>query len=159
MPWQESSIMSLRREFVALAGQEGVNARELCRRYGISAKTGEKWLGRARADGEAGLADRSRRPATSPRRTAAVAARVVDLRQEHPTRGGRKIHHWLRARGAADAPRPSTVTAILRRHGLVTDDPAPPAAGSGSSTTPPTTGGRSTSSATAPSRTVSGCTR
>jgi transposase-like protein len=35
MPWQEVSIVDQRREFVRLAMQEGVNRRELCRRFGI----------------------------------------------------------------------------------------------------------------------------
>src|SRR6202008_1662800 len=46
MPWSEVSVMSLREEFVCLAGQEGSNLRELCRRYGISAPTAYKWLAR-----------------------------------------------------------------------------------------------------------------
>ena len=38
--------MELRREFVALAQQKDANIRQLCRRFGISAPTGYKWLGR-----------------------------------------------------------------------------------------------------------------
>ena len=36
--------LNLRLEFVHLASQEGANRRELCRRFGISAKTGSKCL-------------------------------------------------------------------------------------------------------------------
>ena len=50
MPWQEVDTMSLRREFVELASQEGANMSELCRRYEISRKTGYKWLGRCSAE-------------------------------------------------------------------------------------------------------------
>jgi transposase-like protein len=57
--------MDQRREFVRLAMQEGVNRRELCRRFGIHPDTGYKWLGRWQADQE--IADRSRRPHSSPR--------------------------------------------------------------------------------------------
>ena len=39
MPWQEDSIMSLRRDFVAMATQEGTNRRALCRHFGISPTT------------------------------------------------------------------------------------------------------------------------
>ncbi len=113
--------MSLRDEFVTLASQEGANIRELCRRYQISAKTGYKWLGRFRADGVGGLADRSRRPLASPARTPEpVEAAILALRAAHPTWGGRKLHHALRAQGMvqlADVPAPSTITAILARHG------------------------------------------
>ena len=61
MPWTERSIMSLRAEFVMLAGQEGANVRALCRGYGISAQTGYKWLARAALDPEERFADRSPR--------------------------------------------------------------------------------------------------
>jgi transposase len=46
MPWQEQSTMSLRQEFCVLARAEGANTSELCRRLGISRKTGYKWLAR-----------------------------------------------------------------------------------------------------------------
>jgi transposase-like protein len=47
MPWREVSTVDQRREFVALASLEGANRRALCRRFGISAQTGYKWLSRA----------------------------------------------------------------------------------------------------------------
>ena len=46
MPWEEVTCVSLREEFVQLAIQTEVNRRELCRRFGISPKTGYKWLRR-----------------------------------------------------------------------------------------------------------------
>src|SRR5438270_502370 len=46
MPWHEVSAMSLRSEFVALARAAGANVRQLCRRFGVSPKTGYKWLAR-----------------------------------------------------------------------------------------------------------------
>ena len=45
MPWSEVSVMDLRLEFVMLAEQPGSNVSALCRRFGISRKTGYKWLG------------------------------------------------------------------------------------------------------------------
>ena len=42
MPWDTRDTMSLREEFVRLAGNADVNRRELCRRFGISPKTGYK---------------------------------------------------------------------------------------------------------------------
>ena len=38
MPWQPKDLMDIKREFVALALQEGANRRELCRRFGIAPK-------------------------------------------------------------------------------------------------------------------------
>ena len=122
VPWSETSVMSLREEFVALATQDGANVRELCRRNGISPTTGYKWLARHAADGAAGLADRSRRPQCQPARCSPeLEARVVALRDQHPAWGGRKLKRVLENAGEA-APAASTITAILRRHDRL--DPA-----------------------------------
>jgi transposase InsO family protein len=107
MPWQERSSMSERQEFVAFAQQEGASIAVLCRHFGISRKTGYKWLARA-AQREPVLADRSRRPQTSPWRTPReVEDRVLALRAAHPAWGGRKLHHALARHGLlAAAPPP-----------------------------------------------------
>lgn len=121
MVWMEKSKVSLRQEFVRLASQDGENKRELCRRFGISPKTGYKWLTRAGAKGPTAqaLADRSRRPHTSPARSPdAVERAVLALRREHPAWGGRKIARRLGDLGQAQLA-PSTVTHILHRHGLI----------------------------------------
>lgn len=120
MPWQEVSTMSLRQEFVALAMQQGANVRELCRRFGVSPRTGYKWLSRFTARGGAGLADESRRPHHSPRRTAkAVEQVIVELRDRHPRWGARKLWRRLHDMGWRQLPAPSTVQAILVRHGRI----------------------------------------
>ena len=118
MPWREVSVMDERREFVRLALREGVNRRELCRRYGISPDIGYKWLGRWKAgDGE--LADRSRRPHVSPRRSeAATEEAVLAVRDTHPAWGARKIAFTLEQKGRKP-PALSTIHEILRRHGRV----------------------------------------
>lgn len=117
MPWQENSAMSLRLEFVKLAQQEGTNVRELCRRFAVSPKTGYKWMKRA-AEGSQSLADRSRRPLSSPRLSRPeLEAAVVQLRRQHGW-GSRKIAHRLLALDGTEVA-PSTVTSILHRHGLI----------------------------------------
>ncbi|HEU4805818.1 MAG TPA: IS481 family transposase [Nitrobacter sp.] len=119
MPWREVSVMEQRREFVALAGQDGANRRELCRRFGISPQTGYKWLRRF-AEGDAELADRSRRPHASPARSdAAIEDQVLAVRDGHPAWGARKIRHCL-IRAGQEVPTASTVHTILVRHGRVT---------------------------------------
>lgn len=120
MPWPEVSIVSMRREFVMLAGQEGANRRDLCRRYGVSPSTAYKWLGRAGADPKENFSDRSRRPLRSPARTAAgMEAAVLALREEHPAWGGRKLRRRLIDLGHAGVPSASTITEILGRHGCL----------------------------------------
>jgi transposase InsO family protein len=119
MPWREVSTVSLRTEFVTLASQPSANMAELCRRFGISRKTGYKVLARHEAEGVAGLVDRPRRPVNSPRRTSARLERLIlELRTKHGW-GGRKIRHRLLNLGHMDVPAASTVSAILSRHGCI----------------------------------------
>jgi len=118
MPWKSVSIMESRREFVRLAQRGGVSVAELCRRFGISRQTGFGYLRRHREDGDPGLEDRSRRPRTSPLRSPAdMESRILALRDENKSWGGRKLARILRDQGIADVPSPSTVTEVLRRHG------------------------------------------
>ncbi len=118
MPWVEVSTVDQRREFVALASLEGANRRELCRRFGISADVGYKWL--SRANGEAAdLRDRSRRPHASPSRSSgSVEALVLAVRDAHPAWGARKIERCL-VRDGHEPPALSTIHEILKRHGRV----------------------------------------
>lgn len=96
MPWQEVSTVSLRKEFILLAVQDGVNISELSRRFGISRKTAYKWLGRFEETGGAGLQDRSRRPHRSSNCTPLeVQQLVLSLRDAHPAWGGRKLRRRL----------------------------------------------------------------
>jgi transposase InsO family protein len=120
MPWREATAVSERYEFVMLAMAEDAKIAALCRRFGISRSKGYKWLGRFKAEGRAGLLDRSRRPKTSPKQTAlAIEEAAAALRAEHPAWGGRKIRRRLADLGHAEVPAASTVTGILRRRGLI----------------------------------------
>lgn len=69
MPWEEVTVMAQRTEFVEQALKEHANLRALCREFGITPRTGYKWLKRYREHGETGLYDRSRRPRHSPRKS------------------------------------------------------------------------------------------
>jgi transposase InsO family protein len=119
MPWRELSIMDQREEFVRLALAPGANRRELCRRFGISRSKGYKWLARYAAQGRDGLANRSRRPHSSPVRTAAaVETQVLRIRAaSNNAWGGRKIAAVMAHNGELAIPAASTITEILRRHG------------------------------------------
>jgi transposase InsO family protein len=117
MPFEGRSAMSLKAEFVRLAMVEGANMAELCERFGVSRGCGYKWLERFRQQGDEGLAEYSRRPHSSPSQTKGkTEAAVLAVRSEHPAWGGRKIAAVLKRSGSA-TPAPSTITAILRRHG------------------------------------------
>src|SRR3990172_6731093 len=69
MPWRQVDPMSERHRFITDARRRIASFAELCTHYGISRKTGYKWLGRAEAQGSAHLAEHSRRPHTCPHAT------------------------------------------------------------------------------------------
>ncbi len=78
---------------------------------GVSRATAHKWLRRWRAEGEAGLHDRSSRPHGTPHRTAAaVEGRICRLRQDRKL-GPARIGPILGLPA-------STVHRVLTRHGL-----------------------------------------
>jgi transposase InsO family protein len=121
MSWGVVSLMSLREEFVQLVeGRTTMSLAKLCQRYGISRKTGYKWLGRYRKQGLEGLADHSRRPKHSPRQLPEGKEQsLVTLRYNHPRWGARKIRRLLSNQGEAGVPACSTITAVFHRHGLI----------------------------------------
>lgn len=120
MPWEEVTVMAQRTEFVERALRERANMRALCREFGISPRTGYKWLKRFRDQGEIGLYDRGRRPNHSPRKSKPdTEEAVLRVRQAHPCWGGRKIRWMLLEQGLQPAPAASTISAILRRHDLI----------------------------------------
>lgn len=123
MPWKEETTMSLRLDFVKLALRESANMSELCGRFGISRKTGYKWLHRYQQQGAEALLDQTRRPYTSPNRTQTeIEELTLQVRDRYPAWGGRKIHSLLLGNGHVNIPSPSTITAILHRNGRMDDD-------------------------------------
>ncbi|VEJ52715.1 IS481 family transposase [Pragia fontium] len=119
MPWNEVTIMSLKEEFVTLATLPGANISELARRFSISRKTAYKWLSRYQQQGLPGLAERSRKPLSSPSKTADdVELKLITLRQRYPAWGPRKLKRYLENKGES-VPAVATVAAILKRHHLI----------------------------------------
>ncbi len=116
----ELSVVEQRYRAV-LAVLAGATVTEVAAQLGVSRQTVSGWKSRYAAAGLAGLADRSRRPASCPHQASGeVEAAVCELRREHPRWGPRRIAHVLERSGAV-APVPSrmTVYRILVRHGLV----------------------------------------
>jgi hypothetical protein len=104
------------REFVELAEKKEDPFAALCARFGISRKTGYKWLNRYRAKGVAGLQHQSRRPKTSPRRMPdAVVDAVLTARRTHPDWSAARLREELAAQKISPLPAPSTIDLILRR--------------------------------------------
>jgi transposase InsO family protein len=96
---------------------------ELCERFGISRKTGYKWLKRFEVEGVDGLKERSRKPHSSPNRTSEeIQELLIEVRRSHPSWGPEKLLDVVGSRhGELELPARSTVAAILKREGLVKD--------------------------------------
>jgi transposase InsO family protein len=84
---------------------------EVAKQLGVSRQTVHKWVQRYRAEGRPGLADRSSRPRSSPRRTSAkVASRITSARLKH-------FAGPVALSGMLGIPA-STIGVVLRREGL-----------------------------------------
>ena len=121
MPWKETCLMDEKMSFVADCLRGALPVSALCEAYGISRKTGYKWLGRYRELGPEGLLERSRAPRRHGRSMAPdVAAAIVALRRERPHWGPRKLRAVLmRERPEEVWPAASTMGDLLRAEGLV----------------------------------------
>lgn len=120
MAWKETCVVDERTRFVLAveAGEESVS--HLCRRFGISRKSGYKWLERYRRLGVAGLVDGNRQPLNSPHAiTDIVAERCLAVRRAHPSWGPRKVRAYLRGQEPATVwPAASTIGEMFDRAGL-----------------------------------------
>jgi putative transposase len=121
MPWSHTSPMDQKTQFIADYLRDRLSMTELCQLYGVSRKTGYKWVDRYLTHGPQGLEARSRRPSTSPRQTPDyVVAAILEARQRHPSWGAKKLVSILSPRHPRwPWPARSTVCDILSRHGLV----------------------------------------
>lgn len=120
MPWSIPSLMSQRDEFIRALLHRRVPIRTLCQQFGLSEKTGYKWLARYEAHGVEGLRDRSHAPHVAAHQ---VPRPLVDalcaLREAHPTWGPKKLRAVLAAAQPARCwPAPSTITRVLQREGV-----------------------------------------
>lgn len=121
MPWKETCTMKERELFINAWLERVSSVAQLCHRFGISRKTGYKWIERFKAEGMLGLEDRSRARLTQSRRTSeAVVERILQLKHSHSDWGPVTIESALYREQPDQAwPAISTVGEILKRHGLV----------------------------------------
>jgi putative transposase len=120
MGWLETCAVDERMRFVLAAEQREESFAMLCRRFGISRKTGYKWCKRHQEAGVEGLIDRSRAPDHRPQALSEeIAARCLEVRRAHPTWGPVKVRGWLEDHVPEVAwPALSTIGALFDREGL-----------------------------------------
>lgn len=121
MAWKVSCAMDERVQFIGkyLEGQSSMSS--LCEEFGISRKTGYKWVSRYQAEGGSGLEERSRAPRHHPHAVSkSVVEAVLARRKTIPQEGPLKIRAHLREQHPElSCPAASTIAEILREHGLV----------------------------------------
>lgn len=123
MPWKETYPLEERKRFIEDWLRAGVatNVAALCRLYGISRRTGYKWLERFRQGGWPELEDRSHAAHRQPRRIPEpVERRLLEARRRHPSWGPKKLRAWLESKEPKTSwPAASTIGEALKRAGLV----------------------------------------
>jgi putative transposase len=121
MPWQQTDPMTERAKMIVdyLTGDFSVS--ELARKYGISRRSVYKWLERHEEKGWSGLEDESRAPHRQALAIGAeVEAAILELKAQWPDWGAPKLRRKLEQKiGSKQCPAESTVSAVLKRHGLV----------------------------------------
>jgi transposase InsO family protein len=117
MPWKETSAMNERMMMIGEYLSRGYSLSELARRRGISRKTAYKWIERYEEAGSQGLEDQSRAPHHQVHGISeAMERRILELKARWPLWGAPKLHVKLQEHGPS--PSESTVSNVLRRHGL-----------------------------------------
>lgn len=120
MAWKKTCVMNERIKMISdyLSGDYAIS--ELAAEYTVSRKTAYKWISRHAADGWSALADQSRAPQHHPNAVASeIEQRLLELKARRPLWGAPKLRRkLLEAVGVERCPAESTVSEILRRHGL-----------------------------------------
>jgi len=123
MPWKEVKPMDQKLLFIADHLREVTTFSDLCDRFGISRKTGYKWVARYRELGLGGLQDQCRRPHDHPLTTPYTVRQMIkELRSSHPKDppGPKKIQVLLeRTHPDWEIPSKTTIYKILVEEGLI----------------------------------------
>lgn len=119
MPWEDKTVEELRKEF-AEAAKGSDNFSALCREFGITRKTGYKWVERYEANEE--LSDKSKTPFHIANRTPSdIEEMIISMRIDNPAWGAKKIKAILEREGVL-MPCTKTVNNILNRYGCITPE-------------------------------------
>lgn len=121
MPWEQTSAMDQRVQFIADWLSGDYFKIELCTAYGISRPTADKWIRRYQEDGVKGLEELSRAPYSHPNAThEEVREQIIQGKLGHQNWGTKKVMDYLRENyPLLDWPADSTSGEILKRAGLV----------------------------------------
>lgn len=118
MPWEGKTVEELRKEFVLASKENSKSFSSLCREYGITRKTGYKWINRFNSNES--LTDKSRCPNTISNKTKEETEQaILTVRRGNPAWGGKKIRDVLEKSGYENLPCVRTCSSILKRNGCI----------------------------------------
>ena len=125
MPWKDVNAMELRIQFITDWLKKTHTVIDLCALYGISRKSGYKWIGRYLKEGPDWVLDRSHAARVVGNKTPLeVEQALMQMRALHPTWGARKLLHLVGLQQPSLVlPHESTVCDMLKRNGLITSRP------------------------------------
>lgn len=122
MPWKEITVMKEKRKFLEEYFLNEYTFSVLCKRYNISRKTGYQIVRRYKQEGLRCLVPLSKKPHTSPNKTALqIEHLILETRDKYSRWSGVKIKEYLTGKGHIDLPSPKTINSILKRHGRITE--------------------------------------
>ena len=120
MPWESKTVEELRKEFI-IASKSTNNFSSLCREFGITRKTGYKWVARAKETDD--LSNRSHaRKNISNKTDLETEKLILSVRKDNPAWGGKTIRQVLVNQGYEDLPCVKTCNNILKRNGCITEE-------------------------------------
>ena len=121
MAWEERTVKAMREEFVQRVLAKEKSKAALCREYGISRPTGDKWIRRFQ-EGQS-LSDQSRAPKTQTGRIAPeMETSIVQLRRQYPALGAEKLHKIMENMGYENLPCVRTFNNIFTRNHLISKE-------------------------------------
>lgn len=121
MAWEERTVKQMREEFVKRVLAQEKSKASLCREYGISRPTGDKWIKRYQ-DGES-MTDRSRAPKhVYGRISPSIERDIVRMRERYPALGAVKLRRIMEDKGYPDLPCARTFNNVFQRHGLIEEE-------------------------------------
>ena len=120
MPWKERLIMEKRKSFIHAVMESKQSFNDTCLEFGISRKTGYKWLHRFEDGGYPGLEDQSRRPNSAPGQLPeGLVCELIKLKLAHSSWGPKKIQTLFGRIHGESTPSLSSVNRIFMKAGLV----------------------------------------
>lgn len=121
MSWNERNLETMRKDFVERVLSHESSKSALCREYGISRPTGDKWIKRYLSGRD--MKDLSKAPKTIPGKTPwEIEREIVQFRKKYPAIGAVKIHRMMENKHYEDLPSPRTINEIFKRNGLISKE-------------------------------------